>query len=146
MQQVLVDADGRAFRRRLIEEDSGVIGTLKLFSKAYKRTLGDEATKLAVVRNMFDARATDANVQVEGLLEENTNFRVLVQKLLAEESTDAGVTVEGLRLPSAVTLAPVLQNFPVLRYNPATLRYYFYEQRHRLAAARLLERNNSLFS
>jgi hypothetical protein len=111
MQQVLVDDDGRAFRRRIIEEDSAIIGTLKLFSKAYIETCGDEAKKLAAVRIMFNARAEKADGQVEDLLTENPQFRVLVQRLLSAEESDAGVSSRGFGFPSALTVAPVLQNF-----------------------------------
>jgi len=40
-------------------------------------------------------------------------------------------------LPSTAYVAAVLNKYPVLRYNPETELYYWYDQRYRYAAKRL---------
>jgi hypothetical protein len=139
--QVLVDDDGRALRRRIFEDDTAVIGALKRYADVYNNTAGDATTKLAAAQEIFDGQAGQADSDVEKLLtkgDTNGRFRVVVEKLLKFEnySTDAGVPDLGLGLDTPRKVAAVLQEYPALRYNPTTRRYYFKEHRHRLAAKR----------
>ena len=154
-QGVLLDDEGRVLRQRIIENDSTIIGTLANYSNKYNKAPDDPAAKLAAVQAMYDDRANEADEHVEDLLkfgrgvEKGSEFdvsemRKLVKRLLDAATPEDGVLKKGLVLPRAADVAPVLKKYPVLRHNPSTLRYYWYEPRHRRAAERLKQAKSSL--
>ena len=149
-QHVLDDAEGQALRQRIIDFDTTIIGTLQIYARMYISTRGDDSAKRAAVEGYFQRRAATADTHVEQLLkfgrgvETGSEFdvsetRKLVKRLLDAPTPEAGVSEKGLTLPSAAKVAPVLKEYPVLRYNPATERYYWYDERYRLAAKRIFD-------
>lgn len=151
--KVLDDDAGRLLRQRIIKRDTTIIGTLKKYADTYLFA-DDAATGRAAVETMFDLRAAEADTNLEELLkfgrgvEKGAEFHVsemrkLTRRLHNAKQPEDGVSKKGLVLPSAAKVAPVLRDYPVLRYNPATRRYYWYDPRHRVAADRYFGNRSS---
>jgi len=151
--KVLDDDDGRLLRQRIIKRDTTIIGTLEEYADTYLFA-DDAATGRAAVETMFDLRAAEADTNLEELLkfgrgvEKGAEFHVsemrkLTRRLHNAKQPEDGVLKKGLVLPSAADVAPVLRKYPVLRYNPATRRYYWYDPRHRVAADRYFGNRSS---
>ena len=149
---ILGDAQGRVLRDRIFDDDTTIIGTLESqFGSVYDATAGDGAVKCAAVQEAFDRRAADALEELGQLLTyggptvgtSKELFRMLVLKLLDDKVGKNGVRASNLGLGSGAFLAspwrvaPVLKEYPALRYNHKDRLYFFREPRYRRAAERL---------